>query len=210
MTNVKFAVLTGKALKTAIAGRAKTVATFTEREHQLAYSALMHVENHHDACHVNALLNVTPVNYKAGLIAWCKAFGKVTFDSKESTFTYSKKKESDMESAGQIAPANFQKEKGKRSTPAFDEVKQLERVLKQFNENKASTIVIKAIESALTVAKKAAVSAENKSEIVQENKPKPTPKNRKNRTGKKPTVPAGSIGVVGKPTNDSQPIKNAA
>ncbi|MCM0751527.1 hypothetical protein DEA98_09985 [Brucella pseudogrignonensis] len=68
-----FKVLKGNALGKAIEGRGEAIATFTEKEHQLAYSAIAHLDEHNDAKYVNALYAVTPVNYRAGLRAWVGA-----------------------------------------------------------------------------------------------------------------------------------------
>ena len=74
-----FAILTGKSLKTAVASYGKTAATFTEKTHQLAYSALNHVEQHHDAIYCNAIYSATPKNYRAAVVKLMTAFGKVAF-----------------------------------------------------------------------------------------------------------------------------------
>lgn len=136
----KFDILKGKQLAKAIAGRGKAVETFTAREHQLAYSALMHVEEHHCASHLNALLNVTPTNYRAGLIAWSKAFGKVTFDAKEGQFVYSKTAKSDMEAALEVAPANYQRAAKANDKPQKSLMEATEkRMEKTIADEKAST-----------------------------------------------------------------------
>ena len=152
----KFQVLTGKALTSAIAGRAKAVATFTEREHQIAYSALNHVELHSDVKYLNSLFDVTPANYRKGLVSWATAFGKVSFDSKERVFAYAKGKKSDMEQAMEIAPANYEKSQGKgKAAGTFDEVVYIERALKKLEEENASFRVIQAMKGVLQVAKSA-------------------------------------------------------
>lgn len=106
-----FAILTGKALKGAIANYGKTAATFAERTHQLAYSALLHVENHHDAVYCNAIFTATPKNYRGALVSWFKAFGKVSFDSAKSEFVYSKGRKSDLPTALTVSPADYAKAK---------------------------------------------------------------------------------------------------
>lgn len=152
----QFQILTGKALSSAIAGRAKAVATFTEREHQIAYSALHHVELHNDPKYLNALYAVTPVNYRKGLRAWSQAFGKVKFDDATSAFAYVPGKTSNMEGALETAPANFEKAGGKKKDAGeFDEIAYLERALKKLEDNKASTRTITAMKGVLTVAKSA-------------------------------------------------------
>lgn len=171
----KFQVLTGKALSTAIAGRAKAVATFTEREHQLAYSALNHVELHSDPKYLNALFDVTPANYRKGLVSWATAFGKVSFDVKERAFAYAKGKKSDMDSALEIAPANYEKQAGKKAASTFDEVVYIERALKKLEEENASFRVIQAMKGVLQIAKSAhlTVAAEQKPAKVKTAKAKP-------------------------------------
>lgn len=106
-----FAILSGKALKGAIASYGKTASTFAERTHQLAYSALLHVENHHDAVYCNAIFAATPKNYRGALVTWFKSFGKVSFDAAKSEFTYSKGKKSDLPTALMVSPADYAKAK---------------------------------------------------------------------------------------------------
>ena len=79
-----FNVLKGAALGKAISGQGKAIATFTAREHQLAYSAIAHLDEHNDVKYLNALYDVTPVNYRAGLRAWAAAFSKAKFDRNRS------------------------------------------------------------------------------------------------------------------------------
>lgn len=110
-----FAILTGKKLASAIAGFGKVAATFTEKTHQLAYSALNHVEQHHDACYVQSLYEATPVNYRSAIVNWATNFGKVTFDATTLTFSYAKGKKSDMEGAMDVSPADFKKESSKKA-----------------------------------------------------------------------------------------------
>lgn len=151
----KFEILTGKKLSNAIAGRGKAVATFTEREHQLAYSALHHVEMHSCPSHLNALLAGTPANYRRGLVAWASAFGKVKFDGEARSFEYAKDKKSDMDGALEVAPANYEKAaKGAgKDKSAFDEVAYLDRVVKKLEEEGADPRVLQAVKGALTLAK---------------------------------------------------------
>ena len=171
----KFQVLAGKALASAIAGRAKAVATFTEREHQLAYSALNHVELHNDAKYLNALFDVTPANYRKGLVSWATAFGKVSFDSKERAFAYAKGKKSDMDQAMEIAPANYEKAKGEKPKAAFDEVTYLERVIKKMDEEGASPRVMQAMKGVLAVAKSAHLTVAAESKPARQAKPQVKP-----------------------------------
>ncbi|QPC87131.1 hypothetical protein GA830_10535 [Mesorhizobium sp. NBSH29] len=144
MTN--FAILTGKTLAARIAGFGKVSATYAKATHQLAYSALNHVELHHDAKYMNALFNATPANYRNALVKWAVAFGKVAFDPKAGAgFTYAKAKVSDMPGAMKISPADFVKDSTK-STAEFDEMKRLESMIKLFREKGASKKMVKALE----------------------------------------------------------------
>lgn len=107
----QFSVLKGKNISKAIAGFGAKAATFSALVHQIAYSALDHVEQHHDACYVQQFYDAAPVNYRAMLVNWFTNFGRVTFDAKALTFTYAKSKASDMDGAMAVSPADFQKEK---------------------------------------------------------------------------------------------------
>lgn len=156
-----FAILTGKALKSAIAGRAKAAATFTEREHQIAYSCLHHLEVNSCPSHLNALLDATPVNYRRGLIAWASAYGKAKMNPETRQFEFSKTKKSDLPAALIVAPANYQKMvKAADETKAkeFDEIAYLERMIKAFGEKGGSARVAKALDGALTLAKSTAIA----------------------------------------------------
>ncbi|EFO32116.1 conserved hypothetical protein, partial [Roseibium sp. TrichSKD4] len=96
---MSFKILKGAALKNAIAGYGKKVASFSQHTHQLAYSALQHVDDHSCTSHLNALYASTPTNYRGAIRVWALAFGKVKFDAKTLEFTYNKKGVSDLESA---------------------------------------------------------------------------------------------------------------
>lgn len=106
----QFSVLKGKGIAKAIAGFGAKAATFSQLMHQIAYSALNHVEEHHDACYVQQFYDAAPVNYRAMLVTWFTNFGRVSFDAKALTFTYAKSKKSDMDGALAVSPAEFQKE----------------------------------------------------------------------------------------------------
>ncbi len=106
----QFAVLKGKGIAKAISGFGAKAATFGQLVHQIAYSALDHVEEHHDACYVQQFYNAAPINYRAMLVTWFTNFGRVAFDAKSLTFTYAKSKKSDMEGALAASPAEFQKD----------------------------------------------------------------------------------------------------
>lgn len=148
-----FAILTGKSLAKAIAGFGKVSATYAEKTHQLAYSALNHVELHNDACHLNGMYAVTPVNYRAALVKWAVAFGKVEFDAIALTFSYKKGKASDMPAALEISPADYVKASSTKTEPTFDEVEQLEKVIKRFADKGASKRMVAALKGVLRVMK---------------------------------------------------------
>lgn len=170
----KFVVLTGSKLNSAISGFGKTVSTFAEREHQLAFSALNHVELHNDPKYLNALYAVTPVNYRKGLVSWSTAYGKVAFNAETRAFEYSKGKKSDMVTAMEIAPANYEKAAGKGKPKAdFDEVKYLERVVAKMTEEGASPRVLQAVKGALTLAKTPAPAIEAPAKPAKQKTAKP-------------------------------------
>lgn len=160
--SAKFVVLTGSALTSAIAGRAKAVSTFTEREHQIAYSALNHCSISNDPKYLNALYTATPANYRKGLVLWSVEYGNVAFDQKTGAFKYAKGKTFNMDSAMDIAPANFEKQakaaKEAKET-AFDEIKYLEGVVAKFEDKKGSPRILQALKGALTMAKSEAIEA---------------------------------------------------
>ncbi|MCV9960750.1 hypothetical protein OIU34_02460 [Pararhizobium sp. BT-229] len=169
----KFEIITGKALKSAIAGRGKAIATFTEREHQLAVSALAHLGDHNDVIYVQALYDMSPANYRTGLRKWFLEFGKCTFKANENgqggVFVYAKAKPSNIEGAMEIAPANFEKAtKEKDTTPAtFSTADYLEKVVEKLTKEEADIRVIRAVEGALKVARGPVV-------VVRNQKPLPT------------------------------------
>ncbi|MEN5275776.1 hypothetical protein ABE527_02385 [Brucella sp. TWI432] len=155
----QFNVLKGAALGKAITGQGKAIATFTAREHQLAYSALAHLDEHNDAKYLNALYAVTPANYRGGLRAWVLAFGKASFEADNNEFAYAKGKKSDLEKAMEIAPANYAKEaKGGKAEQPFDEIEYLEKALKRLQDKGATIQTIKAMEGVVRVAKGTALT----------------------------------------------------
>tara|TARA_B100000678_G_scaffold152398_1_gene127243 strand:- start:597 stop:1223 length:627 start_codon:yes stop_codon:yes gene_type:complete len=168
-----FQIIKGKALANAIAGRAKQVATFKEREHQLAASALTHLDAHNDACYVQALYEVTPRNYRAGLVKWATAFGKCKFDAKAEKFEYRKGK-SDMEAAMKIAPADYVKEtkKADAKKPEFDLVAKMESLIEKAEEVGTDHATLSAMHGVIRLhkaamekaAKEVAAEAEKKAE----------------------------------------------
>ena len=58
----KFTVLSGSAIGKAIVSFGKAIGTFKAREHQLAFSAINHVDLHNDPKYLNALYTATPAN----------------------------------------------------------------------------------------------------------------------------------------------------
>ena len=123
-----FKILSGKALKNAIAGYGKTATTFAERTHQLAYSAINHVDEHNCASHINALYQATPTNYRGALRTWACYFGKVKFVTETMTFEYNKSAKSDLQAALETSPAEFQRQgkKGaKTATPLIDRLEKM-------------------------------------------------------------------------------------
>lgn len=156
-----FQILTGSALKSAIAGRAKAAASFTEREHQLAASCLMHVEQHSCPSHLNALYQATPTNYRAGLVAWSTAFGRVTFDKDAGVFAYAKGKKTDVDGLLAVAPANFEKQAkaSARAEKEFDVATYLAKVVDTLTNKDADPRILQAVKGALNLAKMPAPAA---------------------------------------------------
>ncbi len=113
-----FKVLSGKSLSRAITGYGKTASTFSQRTHQLAYCALLHVENHNCASHLTNLYASSPTNYRGQIREYACALGKVKFDTEKQEFAYSKGKQSDLDTALKVSPAEFQREKKKAATSA--------------------------------------------------------------------------------------------
>ncbi len=155
----QFAIITGKALKTAIAGRGAQIATFTQREHQLAVSAIAHLGEHNDVIYVQALYDMSPANYQRGLRLWFCEFGKCTFKAndigKGGTFVLAKSKASDIDGAMKVAPANFEKESAASSSAAateFNVTDYLAKVVEKLTKEGADVRVIRAIEGAKKVA----------------------------------------------------------
>lgn len=185
-----FAVLTGAAIGKAIASFGKQIATFKAREHQLAYSALNHVEMHNDPKYLNALYAATPANYRAGLRAWSAAFGRVSFDDKAESgpFVYAKGKTADMDGALAVAPADYVKaQKAETAEKAFDEVVELEKIIKRFAEKGATMRTLNSLKLALSQARLGlAPEAEKPAPIV----------NRAPKAPKAPKVPAQEMAAA--------------
>lgn len=151
-----FQILEGSALKSAINGRAKAAASFTEREHQLAASCLMHVERHSCPSHLNSLYKATPINYRAGLVSWSTAFGRVTFDKDAGVFAYAKGKKTDVDGMLATAPANFEKDRkaaAERVAKPLDVAAFLNKTLDKLTEADADPRIIQAIRGAINLAK---------------------------------------------------------
>lgn len=169
----KFTVLTGSAIGKAINAFGKTIATFKEREHQLAFSAINHVDLHNDVKYLNALYAATPANYRGGLSSWALAFGRVTFDAKEGVFVYAKGKKSDLEAAMNVAPADYAKaQKGETEGKPFDLADMVEKLIKRAGEKGASMRDLNALKVALQTIKGAeVVAAQKPAAIVRKAKP---------------------------------------
>lgn len=123
-----FKILSGKSLKNAIAGYGKKAATFSQATHQLAYSAINHVDEHNCASHINALYQATPTNYRGALRQWACHFGKVKFVTESMTFEYNKSAKSDLEGALSISPADYTKATRKgpsKTTPLIDRIEKM-------------------------------------------------------------------------------------
>ncbi|MDR6954137.1 hypothetical protein J2X65_003505 [Ancylobacter sp. 3268] len=170
----KFTILTGAAIGKAIAGFGKAIETFKAREHQLAFSALNHVDMHNDPKYLNALYAATPANYRGGLRLWATHFGAVKFDEKAESgpFVYAKGKTADMEGAMNTAPADFVKsQKGDAADKAFDMVVELERLLKRAGDKGAGLRELNAVKLAISSLKGAEIVSAKPAPIVKKAKP---------------------------------------
>lgn len=161
-----FSVLTGAAIGKAIASFGKTIATFKAREHQLAFSALNHVDLHNDAKYLNALHDATPANYRAGLVRWACDLGRVNFDVKAGAFVYAKNKKSDLETAMKVAPADYQKAKGEQAEKAFDLEKTLEKLIEKAAEKGTAMRDLNALKLCLSTIKGAEIVPVQKPAVV--------------------------------------------
>lgn len=126
-------ILKGSKLKSALKSYAKNVATFKARNHQLAYSCLVHLEENHCASHLNTLYQAMPTAYRKSIRDYATAFGKCGYDKESDSFIYAKSKKSDLDGACAIAPADYAKaSKSRDSKPFADRIaKMIERELKQ-------------------------------------------------------------------------------
>jgi hypothetical protein len=157
MIMAKFEILNAKALSAALKTRGKAIATFKEREHQLAVSCINHAAENGRADHLNTLLEMTPGNYRLGLINWACEFGNVSYDSKERTFKIAKKKEAKIAASMDIAPADFQKAKNSKPKAAFNQVTYLENALKKLTEEEGvSPAVLRGMKDLLRLAQQEA------------------------------------------------------
>ena len=91
---------------------------------------------------------------------WSTAFGRVSFDSKAGVFEYAKAKKSDLEAAMNIAPADYVKESNAKPEAAFDEIAELEKVIKRFAEKGASMRTLNALKAALSASKVGVIATE--------------------------------------------------
>lgn len=160
-----FTVLKGKALANAIAGFGKVSATYTERTHQIAYSAIAHLDEHNCVRHLNALFAATPANYRGAIMKWACHFGKAKFNAESKAFEYSKGKQSDLPSAYLVSPAEFVKPSGKKSAGTYNPEKRLESFYKELLDNRAKGAaidprIISGIEGIIRLLTKTTVPAE--------------------------------------------------
>lgn len=178
----KFAIITGKALKNAIAGRGAQIATFTEREHQLAVSALAHLGEHNDPIYVQALYDMSPSNYRTGLRKWFLEFGKCSFKANDNgtggVFLYAKAKGFDLDGAMAIAPANFEKaqKEGNSEPKTFDVAAYLAKAVDKLTAENVDIRVIRAVEGALKVARGPVVVVRNQKPLPAAAEKKAAPK----------------------------------
>ncbi len=156
---MSFKVLTGSKLKAAIAGYGKTVATFSARTHQLAFSAISHVDLHHCPSHLNALYQATPTNYRGAIRKYACAFGKVEFDKDSMSFTYKKDGKSDLDAALTVSPADYEKETKTGAPKATsDLLTRLERLAKKELESDAGQHdLAQALQNFVTLQRRAAI-----------------------------------------------------
>ncbi len=75
------ALIAGKNLKSAINAYGKQAATFAEKMHQLAASAVAHLNAHNELCYVQQLYDATPLNFRPVLREYIVNFGKVKFNA---------------------------------------------------------------------------------------------------------------------------------
>lgn len=145
-----FRILEGKSLKAAIKGASAKIATFAQLQHELCYGAALHLENHNDAIYVQSVYDMMPSNYKGTVREWFTAFAKCKFNAKENKFELAAGKESDMTSALNISPAEYQKTvKAPKADSVFDELAYLQKVLKKLNDSGASAKAVRGIEATL-------------------------------------------------------------
>jgi len=163
------AIITGSKLGNAIKSHGKAAATFREREHVLAASALNHLQEHGGVEHIQALYEMTPSNYRPALRQWATEFGRCTFkaiDEKTkkplNVFVYAKGKAGNMAGALAISPAEFAKSPKARVPGEFDYVakvdalaSRIKTMLEEFETNNVPMAAIAALESLQDAAKKA-------------------------------------------------------
>lgn len=123
-------IIKGKELASAIKGGAKKFATMREFFHTLAASALVHVDEHADACHLNSVFAVTPINAQKELIQWATDLGKVKFSVKEG-FKFAAGKASEIEKAIRISPAEYKRETVKKDAVEETELRIIQAAIKK-------------------------------------------------------------------------------
>lgn len=119
MAIILSSIIVGKKLGNAIKAHGKASATFREREHLLAVSAIAHHAEHGGAEHIQSLYDMTPTNYRPALRKWACEFGRFTFKAEDKAFIFAKSKKGDLEAAMAISPAEFEKS-GSTRTPSTE------------------------------------------------------------------------------------------
>lgn len=169
MSILASALLAGSKLGNAIKSHGKAAATFREREHVLAASALNHLQEHGGVEHIQALYEMTPSNYRPALRQWATEFGRCTFkaiDEKTkkplNVFVYAKGKAGNMAGALAISPAEFAKAPAARVAGQFDYVakvesiaSRIEKLIEEFEGNNVPMAAVAALEALHEAAKRA-------------------------------------------------------
>ncbi len=167
------ALLVGSKLGNAIKSHGKAAATFAQSQHLYGASALNHLQDFGGVEHLQALYEVTPMNYRPALKAWALEFGRCKFVTKDAKtgatvnkFAYDSKKKGDIEGALKISPAEFAKAPAARVPGAFDyvaklesEATRLEKMIEDFEANNAPMAIISMLEALHDAAKAATTKA---------------------------------------------------
>ena len=155
----KFEVLNGSAIGKAITSFGKAITSHKAREHQVAYSAIAHMEPKeegkapsNDPKYLNALYAATPANYRAGLKNWALAFARVRFDDKAENgpFVYNPKGTADLVGAMDVAPADYAKATSDKAAAPLNLVKAIEGLIKKAIEANVSARELNALKLCLS------------------------------------------------------------